>query len=119
MAAGIAINFDRDGTRVFDDVRTNTIVESLASAFGIGVGLDDDFVENVDTVAGTLHEKHAHGVDVEIDGPDDGAIVIEFVGDDVFGGAEGIIRAVFTDGGKFGFEFLAVTLERNLAGGEG
>ena len=55
----------------------------FAGALGIGVGLEDDFVEDPDCVADALEEEHAHGIDVEIEGPDDGIVRVEGDGLDV------------------------------------
>ena len=71
MATGIAIDFDRDGTDVVGDEGPSPLSRSIAGCFGVGGGLNDDFVEDVDAIVDALHEKHAHGIDVEIDGPDE------------------------------------------------
>lgn len=70
IAAGIAIDFDGEGAIARE--RFGAFEEGLAGGVGIGVGLDDDFIKHVDAIAAALHEQHAHGIDVEIERPDDG-----------------------------------------------
>ena len=108
MTTGVAVDFDGDGTNVVGDEGPSTLQESLAGGFGIGGGLNDNFVEDVDAIVDALHEKHAHGIDVEIDGPDKWVIKLKADGLQVDGAVEGVIHAIAASAGELGFKFLTI-----------
>jgi len=119
VAAGIAINMDGDGALRAGNAFINgfdALEKSLAGGFGIGVG-ENDFVKDVDHIVDALHEEHAHGVDIEIEGPDDGIFAFEQDGDDVAGAVEGVIDAMAAGANEFGVEFLGEGVGVELAGG--
>ena len=68
VAAGVAIDLNLHAVWIEG---AGALVEGLARQFGIGVG-QNDFVKNVDHVTDALDEEHAHGIDVEIERPDEG-----------------------------------------------
>jgi hypothetical protein len=119
MAAGIAVDFDLDGPVEIEKLleeRLNATEEGLASGGGIGVGLQDDFVKDVGILAYALAEEHAHGVDVEIDGPGKGVVGIESNGLNVGCVVEGVVGAMTASAGELGFKFLAVAIGVELPG---
>jgi len=69
IAAGIAIDLHCKGASAGE--RLGALIEGLAGSLGIGVGLDYDFIKNINAVTATLHEQHAHGINVEIERPND------------------------------------------------
>ncbi len=105
VAAGVAIDGDVD---VMGTEGAGASVKLLTGHFGVGSGFDDDLIENVDRIRTTLDEQHAHGIDVEIDGPDQGEVRIKFVGLNVKGSIKGVIDAIETSAGESGFKFLTV-----------
>ena len=111
--AGIAIDVDlqrtlKVGHAFVEFVGTN--LKSLAGGFGIGIGADDDFFDDVDDVFDALHEEHAHGVDVEIERPDERMQAVEADGVDVVFAMEGVIDAVLGDS----VELAAVLLPKGI-----
>jgi len=80
VAAGVAKDVNLHGPPGHGDhavIDLNAFEKRVAGSGGVGVG-EDDFVEDVDfIVIGALHEEHAHGVDVEVDRPDDRAAELE------------------------------------------
>ena len=38
---------------------------------------DDDFFDDMNDVVDALHEEHAHGIDIEIERPDEGMEAVE------------------------------------------
>ncbi len=74
VAAGVAVNAELQGRVTEMDqlrIRGDALDQFAAGFFGGGVGANDDFFEDVDVFVDFLQEEHAHGVDVEIEGPDE------------------------------------------------
>ena len=115
IAAGVAIDFDIDGAIV--DEFLNALMKGIAGGVGIGVRLDDDFVENVDGIAAPLHEKHAHGIDVEIERPDERRGGDEAGRFEVNGAVEGVVDAMAASASESGFKFLMVSVGIEMRGG--
>ena len=80
--------------------------EGAASDLGVGVA-QDDFVEDAHDVVDTLDEKHAHGVDVEINGPDEGLEGIKIDGAKMESGIKSVRHAMMAGADEFAAEFLA------------
>jgi hypothetical protein len=121
VATGIAINVDLHGIQMagkFLEENLEAFLSGLAGRFGIGVG-DNDFINDVDDVALALDEEHAHGVDVEIEGPDDLLQGVEEQGRDVDGAIEGVVDAMAVGADEFRAVFLLVRGGIEFAGGVG
>ncbi len=93
MTAGIAVDLDDQRPGIVFDKGARALPKGIAGGFGIGV-LQNDFVKDVNVLAHTLQQKHGHGVDVEIDAPDQGMVDFETHGIDVLVTIEGVIGAI-------------------------
>ena len=69
------------------------IEKSLAGGFGMAFA-QDDFIEDLHSLIGALEEEHGHGIDVEIERPDEGIDGIEVGGADVDGAIKRIVDAI-------------------------
>ncbi len=112
MAGGVAVDLDLENSVGATDrfeVGFDVLDEDSASFLGsAAVGANSDFGEDIDVVVNSLHDEHAHGIDVEIDRPDERGGEFEVGVADVGFAVEREIGAVLPDGGELGFEFLAV-----------
>ncbi len=122
VAAGISVDVQcqwevMGGDETVEEVET--LDDGFAGAEGIGIGLENDFVEDIDGLANALQQEHAHGIDIEINRPDDGIVGIKGDRLHVLGWIEGIVGAIAGGGGEFGFEFLAEGIGIEFMGGGG
>lgn len=122
VAAGISVDVQcqwevMGGDETVEEVET--LDDGFAGAEGIGIGLENDFVEDIHSLANALQQEHAHGIDIEIDRPDDGIVGIKRDRLHVLGWIEGIVGAIAAGGGEFGFEFLAEGSGIEFMGGGG
>ena len=116
MATGITKNLDLEFVLIEG---AGALMKSVAGAQGIGVGLDDDFVEHVGRIAAALNEEHAHGIDVEVDGPDERKIGIKLDRLQMERAIKRVIDAIGASGSEDGFEFLAERFLIQIGGGGG
>jgi hypothetical protein len=79
--------------------------------------LNHDLIEDVDALVYALHEKHAHGVDVEIDGPYERMVNLEAERLEMDSGIEGVVDAIAAGTSELGFKFLSIRVGIELAGG--
>ena len=77
----------------------------------------DDFVKDLDDLFGALDEEHGHGIDVEIERPDEGIGGIEGDEAEVEGGVEGVVDAMAARADEFGRVLLTVGIGIEFAGG--
>ena len=82
-----------------------------------GVGADGNFIEDKDVVTDSLHEEHAHGIDVEVEGPDERGGHFKADVADVGFAVESEIGAVVSDDGELSFKFLAESVVVHFAAG--
>ncbi len=115
MATGIAIDLELDSSVITEGL--GALEERLACLDGIGVGLEDDFVENVNLFGMALHEERTHGIDVEIDGPDERKKLGVVYLPNVDSAVECIIDTVQASAFEGGFKLLAEGLPVEIAGG--
>jgi hypothetical protein len=96
----------------------HAVEEGLASGLRVGVR-ENDLSKDLDNLSAALHEEHAHGVDIEIDGPDDGLEGLKTQRADMNVAVEGIVNAIAAGADEFSAEFLLVRLGVELARGAG
>ncbi len=121
-AAGIAVNFYGEGALEAGELpieRLGTFVEELAGGLSRGFGLDDQLIKNVDVFANALQEEHAHGIDVEIERPDEGIGRSELDGLHVAGRIKGMIDAMGARHGELAFELTLENFRIEIARGVG
>ncbi len=116
MAAGVAIDVNLQ--LVFIEL-ADALMKGLAAKPSVGVGLDDDFVEHIGGLAAALHEKHAHGIDVEVHRPNERKIGIKRYRLKVEFGIESVVNAIGSGGGEYGFKFLTERLLIKIGRGRG
>ncbi len=74
VAGGVAIDVEFERAAAIIEqvvVKVGTLEKAFARESGVGGGANDNFFQNVNDFVLLLHEEHAHGVDIEIDGPDE------------------------------------------------
>ncbi len=117
MPTGVAVDIYGEGAGGMA-VGLDALPETLAGHRGVSV-FEDDFVENMYNVAISLREDRTHGVDVEIERPDETHIRVIRAGEDVLLARKAVIRAAERDGFETGFEFLTIEPGVELGGGAG
>ncbi len=120
IAAGVAVDFDFERALMVGHglgQLESAFVKGLAGGFGVGGGFNDDLFENVNGVGDALHKEHTHGIDVEIERPDERMQIFKAEFANVSGAIKGVVDAIEVMGGESGFKFLAVGFRIELAGG--
>ncbi len=118
VAAGVAVDFDIEGALVGGDqfvLRGKAVQKRRTGFFGVAA-FENDFVEDMNDVADALSDEHAHGIDVEVDGPNEGAHVIELEGLDVGFAIEGVVDLVAAAADELAFELLAERVGIEMGG---